>query len=163
MKSKDIPLAEITLRKYERPYKIHGRNIVSKLCLSVGLLQPGDSRDVIVDVLYVLLKHKKLNAKQIEDEVIAFRKKNKLPMVGIASSNLRRQVRRLREIFLVEKVGTEYRIPANESLKYIYKAKICQFLLNSITSRVEEYIDAVDKEFWGNVPKDKKKDVKEQS
>ncbi len=104
-----------------------------------------------------------MNAKQIEDEVIAFRKKNKLPMVGIASSNLRRQVRRLREIFLVEKVGTEYRITENESLKYIYKEKICQFLLNSITSRVEEYIDIVDKEFLSNVPKDKKKDVKEQT
>jgi DNA-binding transcriptional ArsR family regulator len=153
MKSRDIPLAELTLRKYERPYKIHGRNLVSKLCLSLGLLQPGDSRDVIVDVLYVLLKHKKLNAKQIEEEVIAFRKKGKLPMVGIASSNLRRQVRRLRESFLVEKVGTDYRITENESLSNIYKEKITQFMLNSITSRVEEYIQAVDKEFKEEKPK----------
>jgi DNA-binding transcriptional ArsR family regulator len=154
MKSKDTPLAELTLRKYERPYRIHGRNLVSKLCLSLGLLQPGDSRDVIVDVLYVLLKHRKLNAKQIEEEVIAFRKKNKLPMVGIAASNLRRQVRRLREAFLVEKVSTDYRITENDSLKNIFNDKIKQFMLNSITSRVEEYINATDKEFLK--PKKKK-------
>jgi DNA-binding transcriptional ArsR family regulator len=147
MKSKDIPLAEITLRKYERPYKIRGRDLVAKLCLSLGLLQPGDSRDVIVDVLYVILRDKKLNAKQIEENVIKYRKQKKLPMVGIAASNLRRQVRRLREAFLVEKVATEYRITENDLLKNIYSEKIKMFMLNSITARVEEYIHAVDKEF----------------
>lgn len=147
MKSRDVALAELTLRKYERPYKIKGRDLVSKLCLSIGLLQPGDSRDVIVDVLYVLLTHGKLNAKQIEDEVIAYRKKNKLPMVGIAASNLRRQVRRLRESFFVEKVGKDYRITENDSLKNIFDEKVRKFVLNSIVERVEEYVIAVDKEF----------------
>jgi hypothetical protein len=33
-----------------------GRELVRKFCLSTGLLQPGDSRDVMVDILYVLLK-----------------------------------------------------------------------------------------------------------
>ena len=47
--SRDTPLAEITLRRYEKP-TTEGRDLVRKLCLSVGLLQPGDSRDVIVDV-----------------------------------------------------------------------------------------------------------------
>ena len=51
--SKSIPLAEITLRKYERPYEMPLRELVKKICLSVGLLQPGDSRDVVVDVLSV--------------------------------------------------------------------------------------------------------------
>ena len=58
--SKDIPLAEITLRKYERPANLSERELVRKLCLSVGLLQPGDSRDVVVDVLGVLIKAKKI-------------------------------------------------------------------------------------------------------
>ena len=52
--SKDIPLAEITLRKYEKPGELSKRDLIKKLCLSVGLLQPGDSRDVIVDIFHVL-------------------------------------------------------------------------------------------------------------
>jgi len=44
----DTPLAEITLRKYESPKGLEKRELVRKLCLSLGLLQPGDSRDVVV-------------------------------------------------------------------------------------------------------------------
>ena len=55
---KDIPLSEITLRKYEKPYEASSRELTRKLCLSIGLLQPGDSRDVIVDVFEFLLKNK---------------------------------------------------------------------------------------------------------
>ena len=54
-----MPLAEITLRKYEKPYNLEGRELIKKVCLSLGLLQPGDSRDVIVDVLQVILDAKK--------------------------------------------------------------------------------------------------------
>ena len=54
--AKDIPLAEITLRRYEKPANLNERELVRKLCLSIGLLQPGDSRDVVVDVLNVLIK-----------------------------------------------------------------------------------------------------------
>ncbi len=55
--AKDTPLAEITLRRYEKPVA-NDRELVRRLCLSFGLLQPGDSRDVIVDILYVLLRAK---------------------------------------------------------------------------------------------------------
>ena len=147
VKSKDTPLAELTLRKYERPYKLKGRELVTKICLSLGLLQPGDSRDVIVDVLHALLRHHRLDAKQLEDEVIRLRKKHKLPLVGIASSNLMRQLRRLRQILIVEKVGTIYRITEGEQLTRLYQDKIEQFLLKSITERIEEYCRALDREF----------------
>jgi len=50
---RDIPLAEITLRRYEKPYDSSKRELVRKICLSLGLLQPGDSRDIIVDILLV--------------------------------------------------------------------------------------------------------------
>ena len=56
--SRDTPLAEITLRRYEKP-TMGDRELVRKFCLSVGLLQPGDSRDVVVDVFHVLLKARK--------------------------------------------------------------------------------------------------------
>ncbi|MCH8329228.1 MAG: hypothetical protein IIB81_02450 [Nanoarchaeota archaeon] len=92
--SKEIPLSEITLRRYEKPSKLSDRELVRKLCLSIGLLQPGDSRDVIVDILHVLLKSKKqqkaLSSTEIEKDVIDARKKQKLALHGIASSNIRR-------------------------------------------------------------------------
>ena len=112
--SKDTPLSEITLRRYEKPYDLSGRDLVKKLCLSLGLLQPGDSRDVVVDVLHVLLDKKKekkqLSSEEIKNLVIELRKSNEMPLLGIASSNIRRQILRLRNIMLVEKINNNYRI-----------------------------------------------------
>lgn len=142
--SKDTPLAEITLRKYEKPYNLQDRDLIKKLCLSVGLLQPGDSRDIIVDVFHVLLKEKgELSSKEIEKLVIESRKKNKLPLLGIASSNIRRQLKRLRDLFLIEKVQNNYRITEKATLSEIFEEKIEKFYLNSIVSRVKEYFAAV--------------------
>ena len=141
--SKEIPLAEITLRKYEKPSKLSDRELVRKLCLSVGLLQPGDSRDVIVDILHVLLKAKKqkklLGSEEIEKEVINARKRQKLALHGIASSNIRRQIKRLRDLFLVEKVKNQYRITEFEELGVIFEEKIEKFYMKSIVDRVKEY------------------------
>src|SRR3989338_6385863 len=105
--SYDRPLQELTLRKYEKPYNLSGRELIKKICLSLGLLQPGDSRDVIVDVFNVLLKHAQdkveLTSEKITSFVVEERKNNNLPLIGIASSNIRRQLKRLRELHLVEK------------------------------------------------------------
>ena len=91
--SKDIPLAEITLRRYEKPTNLNERELIRKLCLSIGLLQPGDSRDVVIDVLNVMIKSKKeqkdLTSDEICARVIEERKKLKLAMLGIASSNIK--------------------------------------------------------------------------
>jgi len=86
--SRSIPLAEITLRKYEKPYEMPMRDLVKKICLSVGLLQPGDSRDVIVDVFGVLLKEGEVAAENVKGKVVEFRQKHKLGMRGIAESNI---------------------------------------------------------------------------
>tara|TARA_Y100000310_G_scaffold281722_1_gene302408 strand:+ start:42185 stop:42640 length:456 start_codon:yes stop_codon:yes gene_type:complete len=145
--SKEIPLSEITLRRYEKPSKLSERELVRKLCLSVGLLQPGDSRDVVVDILYVLLRAKKqkklLASDEIEKQVIETRKKQKLPMLGIASSNIRRQIKRLRDLFLVEKVKNSYRINEFEDLNIIFEEKIEKFYLKSIVDRVKEYFESL--------------------
>ncbi|MBS3115154.1 hypothetical protein J4482_00840 [Candidatus Woesearchaeota archaeon] len=58
IKIKDTPLSEISLRRYEKPSKLSDRELVKKFCLSIGLLQPGDSRDVIVDIMEVMLRAK---------------------------------------------------------------------------------------------------------
>src|SRR4051812_9075266 len=107
----DTPLAEITLRKYEKPNDESKRDLVRKLCLSLGLLQPGDSRDVIVDVLQVMLEtDSELTSTEVEHRVIERRKASGLELLGIAPSNIRRQLLRLRDLFIVEKVKNNYRI-----------------------------------------------------
>ena len=145
--SKESPLAEITLRKYEKPSKSSERELVRKLCIFVGLWQPGDSRDIIVDILHVLLNAKKekkeLSSQDIEKIVISERKKQNLPLNGIASSNIRRQIRRLRELFLVEKVKNSYRITEFEDLTVIFEEKIRKFYLESIVGRVKEYFESL--------------------
>jgi hypothetical protein len=143
--SKDTPLAEITLRRYEKP-TLEGRELIRKLCLSAGLLQPGDSRDVVVDVLMTMIQTKnELSSDEIVKRVIENRKKNKLEMKGIAASNIRRQLLRLRSLFIIEKIANNYRITENEKLTAIFEEKIEKYLLPSIIERVKEYFRAVEK------------------
>ncbi len=144
--SRDTPLAEITLRRYEKPSSsMSQRELIRKLCLSFGLLQPGDSRDIIVDIFLVLYNSKKeLTANEVEQEVIAYRKSNKLALKGIAGSNVRRQIRRLKAMFLIEKVVNKYRVLENLSLTEIFEEKIEQYFLKNIVSRVKEYLKELD-------------------
>ncbi|MFC1801416.1 hypothetical protein ACFLZB_03050 [Nanoarchaeota archaeon] len=148
--SKDIPLGEITLRRYEKP-KFSERELVRKLCLSIGLLQPGDSRDVVVDVLHVLLKAKKekqmLHSEEIKNKVIEERKTLNLPILGVASSNIRRQLKRLKDLYLIESQQNAYRITEFSELSETFNEKIKNFYLNSILNRVHEYFQKVDEEF----------------
>lgn len=145
--SKDTPLAEITLRRYEKPYDMPRRELIKKLCLSVGLLQPGDSRDIIVDILYVLLEAKKqkkgLDSEEIQKLVIEVRKQHNLQLKGIAPSNIRRQIKRLRDLFLIEKVDSKYRIAEFEDLEIIFNDKIEKYFLDNILARVRDYFSAI--------------------
>ena len=145
--AKETPLAELTLRKYEKPYELQGRELIKKLCLSLGLLQPGDSRDIVVDVFQIIFETKNpLDSEMIVKKVIEQRKKEKLPLLGIAPSNVRRQIKRLRDIFLVEKVGTQYRITENAKLTDIFTEKIEEFYLKTIVERVKEYLEVSSKQ-----------------
>lgn len=141
----DTPLMEITLRRYEPAYELNRRETLRKICLSLGLLQPGDSRDVIVDILLVLelVKHRKkeLNAYDIKQEVVIFRDENGLSTLGTADSNIRRQLKRLRDMHLIEKVRNNYRITEFQDLKVIYESRIKPIILNSIIERNLEYFE----------------------
>jgi len=145
--SRDIPLAELTLRRYEKPYTTNKRELTRKLCLSIGLLQPGDSRDVIVDILQVLLNAKKskkiLTSEEIKDLAIKLRRKSNMPLKGIASSNVRRQLKRLKDIYLIETRQNGYRITEFENLSIIFDKRIKEVYLNSIMERVKEYFDVM--------------------
>ena len=142
--SKDTPLAEITLRKYEKPFGLKGRDLTKKIMLSIGLLQPGDSRDIIVDIFHVLLhENRVMTSQEIEKEVIAQRKRLNLPLHGIASSNVRRQLKRLKDMFLIEKLPEGYRLTEKSTLIEIFEEKIEKFYLQSIVARVKEYFSQV--------------------
>jgi len=148
---KDTPLLELTLRRYEKPSTIDMRELLKKYCLSMGLLQPGDSRDVIVDIMHSLLKAKKeqkdLSSEEIRDMVIGLRKESNLPMLGIASSNVRRQIKRLRDLLLVEKIKNCYRITEFSRLQDTFEEKIEKYILPTIVSRIKEYHKVIDDEF----------------
>ena len=104
---KERALGEITLRKYEKPYDLSPRELVKKICLSLGLLQPSDSRDIIVDILLTLIEarreKKELNLEEIKSNAIDLRKKANLELKGIADSNIRRQLKRLNDLFIIER------------------------------------------------------------
>ena len=142
--ARDIALNEITLRRYEKPYESSKRELVRKVCLSLGLLQPGDSRDVVVDVLLILeearKEKKELNSFQIQGLVKNLRKENSLEVRGIAESNIRRQLKRLRDLMLVDKKSNLYRISEFEPLSEIFEKKIEQFLIPHTIERIKEYL-----------------------
>jgi len=141
---KELPLNEITLRKYERPYDLPKRELIRKVCLSLGLLQPGDSRDVIVDLLLVLeearVKKEWLSSFEVKDRVEKMRKENSLEIKGLAESNIRRQLKRLRDSMFVDKQENKYRMSEFESLSRIFETKIENFLIPQTIERVKEYL-----------------------
>ncbi len=142
--AKDLPLGEITLRKYEKPYASSQRELMKKICLSLGLLQPGDSRDIIVDMLLVLENARKdkswLSSFEIRDKVEEMRKEHSLEGKGLAESNIRRQLKRLRDALLVDKQENKYRVAEFASLAELFELKIEKFLIPQTIERIKEYL-----------------------
>lgn len=146
--ARDLPLSEITLRRYERPYDSSQREVIRKVCLSLGLLQPGDSRDVIIDILLALEEGRKekrvLSSVDIKERVSEIRKENSLDMKGLAESNIRRQLKRLRDLMIVDKKSNVYRLSEFEPLSVIFEQKIEQFLIPQTIERIKEYLGKLD-------------------
>lgn len=145
---RDTPLSEITLRKYEKPYESPKRELVRKVCLSLGLLQPGDSRDIIIDILLVLDDARKqktmLSSFEIGNKVESLRKQNSLEIKGLAESNIRRQLKRLRDAMIAEKFENRYRLAEFLSLSEIFTTKIEKFLVPQIIERIKDYLAKLD-------------------
>lgn len=137
---KDLPLQEITLRKYEEPSNLKDRELVKKFLLSIGLLQPGESRDVIVDIFHALLIARK-NKTPMEIEHFIQHLKDKQ---GASAPNVRRQLRRLKELKLVEKLPDGYRITEFGSLKSVIDSFIAEFLVQPALERVKQYAEKLD-------------------
>lgn len=145
---KDIALDELTLRRYEVPKFGNERELVKKFCLSLGLLQEGDSRDIVVDILLSLLRGKKENKlkdiSRIKKEVEEIRKNFGLATKGISESNLRRQIKRLKDLFIVEKISNGYRVSEFEDITKILNERILGVKLKAIIERIKEYAKTID-------------------
>ena len=146
---KDIPLSEITLRKYEKPEGLEKRELVRKICLSLGLLQLGDSRDIVVDILMVLVDanktKEKLSSEDIRKKAEELRKKYSLETKGLAESNIRRQLKRLRDAMLIEKSENKYYLSEHESLSNIFESSIEKFIIPQTVERIKEYLIELNK------------------
>jgi len=142
-------LSEIILRKYERPYNLEKRQLVRKICLSLGLLQLGDGRDVIVDILMVLIDagkvRRKLSSEEIGELVKKVREENNLELKGLAESNVRRQLKRLRDLMIIEKQQNVYFLSEFESPSKIFESRINKFLIEPTVERIGEYLGELDK------------------
>ncbi|MDK2849892.1 MAG: hypothetical protein PWP03_364 [Candidatus Woesearchaeota archaeon] len=142
---KDLPLSEITLRRYEKPERLSERNLIKRVCLSLGLLNPGDSRDIIVEILYVLTKSKKpLTLTQIEKKVYNTRKKFKQNLQGITPANISRQLRKLKKLGIVSESNREYSLSEGLSLTEIFDEKVKPLILQPILERISLYLKKAD-------------------
>ena len=145
---KDMPLSEITLRKYEKPAGLEKRDLVKKICLSLGLLQLGDSRDIIVDILMVLVdankQKERLSSEEIGKRSEELRKKYNLETKGLAESNIRRQLKRLRDNMLIEKSENTYYLTEHASLSEIFENNIEKFIIPQTIERIKAYLRELD-------------------
>ncbi len=145
----DLPLAEIILRRYEKPYQTEKRELMKKVCLSLGLLQPGDSRDVIVDVLLVLDEARKkkeaITSDEVKKRVEAERTKRNLELKGIAESNIRRQLKRLNDSMIIDKRENKYNLSEFLPIKDIFENKVEKFILPQCIERVKDYLAELEK------------------
>jgi len=140
---KDKPIAEIILRRFEHPFHEDTDSLIRKFCISIGLLQPGDSRDVVTDIFKLLLegkKHRKVfSSKEIEENIHSHRDS------GVASSNIRRQLLRMEKLGLVEKNTGGYRFKEFMGLNEILNSQILKFFIEPTFERIKEYADEIDK------------------
>lgn len=141
-------LSQVTLRKYEKPKNLDEREISKRLCLSYGLLQPGDSRDVVVDILMCFIENNAIknhvSIKEVEDYVYQKREKAGLEINGITPSNILRQIRRIKNLGLIEKLPQGYRIKEFMPLKQLFYEHFMPYIVQPIIERIGEFSGKAD-------------------
>ncbi len=108
--------------------------------LSIGLLQPGDSRDIIVDVLNEILKYSKQKQYITFDQL----SQNLKDKPGASAPNLRRQIRRLKELRLIEEMPEGFRTKEFLPLSKIFDDEVKRFILQPTLERINEYLKRLD-------------------
>lgn len=138
----DLPVLDVSLRKFETPAGAF-TDLLRKFCISTGLLQPGDSRDVIVDMLTLFIRARRekkfLGIEEIYKFLYDVGKK------GVSQSNTRRNLLRLKEMDFVEKMSEGYRLREWLSLENLFK-EFVKFKIEPTASRILEYASLIDKQ-----------------
>ena len=146
MAQEDIPFDEITLRSYGAISNRSGRDLIKLCCLSMGLLNPQDKRDVIIDVVHVLVlagKNKEwLSSSEVNKRVISHRKELNLSLEGTAGSNIRRVLKSLKDFGLIESQRATYRIIDFDSLDNVFLNNIAP-KIRHMEKRVISYLKQV--------------------
>ena len=138
---KDTPVLDVSIRKFEKPTNPSFNMLMRRFCISVGLLQPGDSRDSIVDLLTLFFKAGKVKRYLTIEEIYKYMLE--LKKGGCAQSNIRRNLLRLKDIGFVEKTGNGYRIREWLSLSELID-EFARFKIQPTLERIKEYAKALD-------------------
>ncbi|PIU60986.1 hypothetical protein COS83_05195 [archaeon CG07_land_8_20_14_0_80_38_8] len=137
---KDTPIDEITLRRFEKPASEDLKALTRKFLISIGLLQSGDSRDIISSLFYLFVKAgKRQEFLEIEDIIKKFEGED-----GGTASNIRRHLRRLKGANLVERTAYGYRIIEFMPLKELFSKNIMNYSVQPIIDRISEYAEKID-------------------
>ena len=86
-----------------------------------------------------------IDISKVKKRVEELRKKYSLETKGLAESNIRRQLKRLREKMLIEKSENKYYLSEHSSLKEIFENSIEKFILPQIVNRIKEYLNELEK------------------
>ncbi|MDD5417586.1 MAG: hypothetical protein PHW96_01695 [Candidatus Nanoarchaeia archaeon] len=142
--SKETPISEITLRKFEKPYVNEPRQLMRKFCISLGLLQPGDSRDIIVDLMLLFNAAKKQKVILTPDVIYKNMANHSVDKIGMAPSNIRRHLKRLKDMKFIEKYGIGYRTCEWMSFEEMVDRHIHEFLIKPALERIKEYASKIE-------------------
>lgn len=136
----DSPVVDISLRKFEKPVGSIN-DVIKKFCISIGLLQPGDSRDVIVDLVLLFIKAcKARRVLSIED---VYRHALNVNKKGVSQSNVRRHLFRLKELDIIEHAPEGYRLREWLSFKDLV-SDLVKFKVEPTIERIKEYAEFID-------------------
>ena len=87
-----------------------------------------------------------LSSEEIGKRVEEIRKKYSLDTRGLAESNIRRQLKRLRDAMLIDKVENNYFLSEHSSLKEIFRNNLERFIIPQTIERVKEYLEEVERQ-----------------
>lgn len=141
---KDKPLSKISLSEFEKPGSDYFTNL-RRFCISLGLVNPGESRVAIIYILDLLLKLR-LKEKDGADSY-AIMKYLYSKNIKIVYANVLRDLRKLVSLGIVEKVDRKYRIKENMKLTEIIDEFIKPYLIDRILKKIYLYAESIDNDF----------------
>lgn len=140
---KDRPLYRVVLSEFEKPSADYFSNL-RRFCISLGLVNPGESRIGIVYILDILLRSRKDKPGGLSSyEMIRKLYNNN---VRIVYANILRDLRKLIAAGLVEKINGNYRIKENLDLLEILDKFVKPYIIDRILKKIEEYASAVERD-----------------